>query len=553
MPSPMGYEDVIAGFLQQISEADARAMALRATNGGSNNPNPIFQELDVALEELHTAEEELRAQNEELIAAKEQIDAERQRYFELFKDAPVAYLVSDMNGVIQDANRAACDLLHRPERFLRGKPIAIFAPETERGAIRDVIHDLNHLESARQRLEIILSPSGTRPFTAELIASRVPARGPASTIRWTMVDRPQNDQDRDAAVAERAVARTLEQSNEEVIITIDRDHRVTWWNHAAELAFGYSAQEVVGKSSPVGLPEHFDGVGVFERKDGRKIKLDVSCLLLPPTAADGYMFRMRRVRTDRRRQPEAAGQRMVTRLAGGMAHHLNNVMQIVVSGLEFARRDVSNQDQLTTDLQTVRDAAFRAVAFTRALVSYTGQDPVGPKTAVDLNKLVESVVRDASLEAPDTVQFSTFLDRRIPEIRVDSEALGRVIGELLQNAARSVASGGRVLVETRNLPSGSGDLRGESDRHTDYVRLSVHDDGVGISEENRGHLFEPFFTARPVGNPMGLGLSAAWGIVMRCGGFIRVESKHGSGSSFHVFLPVSPSDRLASLEPEAQV
>src|SRR5262249_49875032 len=154
------------------------------------------------------------------------------------------------------------------------------------------------------------------------------------------------------------------------------------------------------------LPEHFHGEDVFERKDGRKIRLDVSCLLLPPTAADGYMFRMRRVRSDRRHHPEAAGQRVVTRLARGMAHPLNNVMQIVVSGLEFASRDIDDGAQLSRDLQTVKEAAFRAVAFTRALVSYTGQDLSAPATAVDLNALVESAVADVSPEVPDTVRFS---------------------------------------------------------------------------------------------------------------------------------------------------
>ena len=547
MQTPQGYDELIAGFLRQISEADARAAALRATSGVADghrdgSGEPVFAELDVALEELHTAEEELRAQNEELLTANERVAAERQRYLELFQDAPVAYLVSDLHGIIQEANRAACELLHRPDKFLRGKPIAIFAPEAERAAFRDIIHDLIHLESPRQRLEIILSPSGTHPFTAHVIASRVPGRGAApSTIRWTLVDRPEPDE-ASAGRAERAVVTALHESNDEAIVTVDRDNRVTWWNRGAELTFGYSAAEVVGKPSPVRLPEHFEGEEVFERKDGRSIRLEVSCLILPPAASDGYMFRMRRVRSDRRKHPEAAGQRVVARLAGGMAHHLNNVMQIVVSGLEFAGRDLADRDQLSTDLHTVKEAAFRAVAFTRALVSYTGQDLSSPTTSVNLNTLVETAVADVTAEVPDTIQFSTFLDRRLPEIRVDPVAMSRVIRELLLNGAQAVVTDGRILVETLDVAARHIDVRHEPSAAQGYVRLSVHDNGTGMTEEARGHLFEPFFTIRPTGNPTGLGLSAAWGLVMRSGGFIRVETKQGSGSSFHVYLPKSVPD-----------
>jgi len=540
MSAPQAYQDVIAGFLRQISQADERASALRTANGGHAAPGdgtvqPVFQELEFALEELHTAEEELRAQNEELIAAHERVDLERRRYLDLFRDAPVAYLVTDMSGVIQDSNRAACDLLHRPEKFLRGKPIAIFAPESERRALRDVISDLNQLESTRQRLEIILSPSTGRPFTAEIIASRVPAgAGGSSTIRWALVDRVEREE---RGTVDRAVARTLQESSEEVIITVDRDQRVTWWNRAAELAFGYSSTEVLGKPSPVRLPEHFEGVEVFERKDGRKIRLDVSCLLLPATAADGYMFRMRRVRSDRRQHPETTGQQVLARLAGGVAHHLNNAMQIMVSGLEFAHRDLADRGQLANDLQTVTDAAFRAVEFTRALVSYTGQDLPSPATAVNLNSLVESTLADVSAELPSTVQFSTFLDRSIPEVLADPVVISRVVRELLLNGARSVETGGRILVETIDVSARHMSLRHEPGPPNGYVRLSIHDSGIGMTEETREHFFEPFFANRPVGTPVGLGLSAAWGVVMHSGGFIRIESKPGSGSSLHMYLP----------------
>lgn len=138
-------------FTQQIKAVRQHANVLQ--NKAKISPLPSseilsrsLENLSVALEELHTAEEELHQQNEELISTRQALEAERQRYHELFDFAPDGYLVTDLNGKIQQANRAAAKLLSISQNFLNGKLLINFIPENERHAFRSQLLYLQQME-----------------------------------------------------------------------------------------------------------------------------------------------------------------------------------------------------------------------------------------------------------------------------------------------------------------------------------------------------------------------------------------------------------------------
>jgi signal transduction histidine kinase len=112
----------------------------------------------------------------------------------------------------------------------------------------------------------------------------------------------------------------------------------------------------------------------------------------------------------------------------------------------------------------------------------------------------------------------------LPRIQADDGQLRQAIVGLLMNALDAAGSGGHVAVET--------------DREGDRVRLTVADDGVGIPPEDRERIFNPFFTTKPVGSGMGLGLAVCHGVVASHGGEIRVESEVGRGTRMSLLLPV---------------
>ncbi len=161
---------------------------------GAARPRPphllpeAFQELQAAMEELQVAEEELRSQNEALAQAHLQMEAERLRYQDLFEFAPDGYLVTDLLGVIREANRAAAQLLGISPRFLSGKPLASLIAESDVRAFRQHLLDVTKVQG-RQDWEAHLRQRQGRIIAASFTVAATPALGSSpSSLRWLIRD-----------------------------------------------------------------------------------------------------------------------------------------------------------------------------------------------------------------------------------------------------------------------------------------------------------------------------------------------------------------------------
>ena len=111
---------------------------------------------------------------------------------------------------------------------------------------------------------------------------------------------------------------------------------------------------------------------------------------------------------------------------------------------------------------------------------------------------------------------------------------------LAVNARDAMPTGGRLLIQTRDVTLGSGAPHASSDRkHGRYAQLMVTDTGTGMTDEVRNKIFEPFFTTKGVGKGTGLGLAVVHGVVEQCGGYIEVTSAVGVGTTFSLFVPVA--------------
>ncbi|PSN15570.1 PAS domain-containing sensor histidine kinase [filamentous cyanobacterium CCT1] len=147
-----------------------------------------LEELRLAIEELHVAEEELITQNEQLIAAQQLAEVERQRYQQLFEFAPDGYLVTDLNGIVQEANRAAETLLNIQQKFLIGKPLVTYVAQTERANFRAL---LSQIRSARrvQGCELMVQQRRGEAITAEItVETFSDASGAPVGLRWQIRD-----------------------------------------------------------------------------------------------------------------------------------------------------------------------------------------------------------------------------------------------------------------------------------------------------------------------------------------------------------------------------
>jgi PAS domain S-box-containing protein len=173
-------------FARRLEDLRRHVETIRGTSDGSS---AAFEELLVAVEELRVAEEEMRHQNEELTAAHAAVAEERRRYQHLFQYAPDAYLLTDLNGIIREANHSAAHLLGVQPRFLAGKTLVSFVAVEDRPRLRGEIGRWQS-EPAAKSIELRLRPRGGQPFEASLTLSvaRGGPRDKAYGFRWLVRD-----------------------------------------------------------------------------------------------------------------------------------------------------------------------------------------------------------------------------------------------------------------------------------------------------------------------------------------------------------------------------
>ena len=195
-------------FAQELNKVRQRIMILsqRKEDSPSTQQEIIeqaFEELQTSLEELHVAQEELNKQNEELIVTRTELEAERQRYQSLFEFAPDGYLVTSVDGVILEANRAAADMLAVAQRFITKKLLINFIAETERKDFRLLLSKCAQSDyECPRNVEMRIHPRAGKPFDAGLtIAPVYNIHGKVVAIRWMLRDITERKQAREKILA----------------------------------------------------------------------------------------------------------------------------------------------------------------------------------------------------------------------------------------------------------------------------------------------------------------------------------------------------------------
>ena len=227
----------------------------------------------------------------------------------------------------------------------------------------------------------------------------------------------------------------------------------------------------------------------------------------------------------------------VGRLAGGVAHDFNNMLQVILGHVELAMERNAAGQSARDDLLEIRKAAERSSGLTRQLLAFARKQTVAPKI-LDLNDTIHGMLQMLRRLIGENIDLSWRPGRGLGPVRMDPSQIDQILANLCANARDAVAGAGAIAIETTG-ESFTPEHCAAHPAHLpgDYIRLSVSDNGCGMDKEVLGKLFEPFFTTKPVGEGTGLGLSTVYGIVRQNHGFIDVASKPGQGTTFHVYLP----------------
>ena len=211
------------------------------------------------------------------------------------------------------------------------------------------------------------------------------------------------------------------------------------------------------------------------------------------------------------------------RLAGVVAHDFNNLLTVINGYCDLLLRGRQPANQLTRDLQEIRSAGERATELTRNLLAFSRKQLTEPRP-LDLNTLVRDGEKMFDRLVGEDIQLVTRLGSDLGLVMADPGQWHQVLMNLMVNARDAMPRGGTITVETKNVGA-------------NQVYLGVTDTGLGMSDDVKSHIFEPFYTTKEPGKGTGLGLATILGIVQGSGGRIEVTSRPGNGTSFHIYLP----------------
>ena len=228
----------------------------------------------------------------------------------------------------------------------------------------------------------------------------------------------------------------------------------------------------------------------------------------------------------------------VGRLAGGVAHDFNNLLTVISSCAEQLHADLEAGVQPSVaDVEEIRAAGDRACDLTRQLLAFSRKRVIEP-VVLELSGLLRGTEKLLRRVLGEDVALSVQVQPGLWLVRCDPGLVEQVLMNLAVNARDAMPGGGEVRVEASNV---------ELDeplvslhpflRAGPFVRLSVRDNGLGMSDAVKSHIFEPFFTTKPQDKGTGLGLATVYGIVKQSLGYIVVESAPNRGSTFTVYLP----------------
>jgi len=222
----------------------------------------------------------------------------------------------------------------------------------------------------------------------------------------------------------------------------------------------------------------------------------------------------------------------IGRLAGGIAHDFNNMLSAMIGYAGLLSLSLPPDSEGQQDVKQIVLAGERAAALIRQLLAFSRKQVLQP-LVLDLGKVVTGMTEMLRRLLGERVELQVTTG---PECSVlaDPTQMEQVVLNLSINARDAMPRGGhlRIAVEHFASPPPDAPVSGG-----DWVRLTVADDGVGMSPETRSHVFEPFFTTKPRGEGTGLGAATVFGAVKQSGGEVVVQSEEGQGTTFQIYLP----------------
>lgn len=286
---------------------------------------------------------------------------------------------------------------------------------------------------------------------------------------------------------------------------------------------------------------------IIKWTDGRDVRFEIAMDITEKKQAEEKKKELE-VKLLQAQKMEAIGT-----LAGGVAHDLNNILAGLVSYPELLLMDLPVNSPLRKPIKTIKESGKKAAAIVQDLLTMARRG-VQIKEVVNLNRIIAEYLKSAEFEKlkafQPKVEVITSFEKPLRNITGSPVHLSKAVMNLISNASEAMPNGGRITISTegRHIDGPVGGIA-----HLDageYVILKVSDTGMGISQEDIGRIFEPFYTKKVMGRSgTGLGMAVVWGTVKDHNGYIDVQSDETSGTTCTLYFPTTQEDLTQPMPP----
>lgn len=360
----------------------------------------------------------------------------------------------------------------------------------------------------------------------------------------------------------------ITQTANDAIIVLENPGIITLWNKKAEEMFGYTAKEATGMDAHMWfVPERYrqkacegmkrffatgEGAAVGKtlelyalRKDGSEFPVEISLSALKINGKWQATAIIRDI--SNRKQMEAVVEQSkkqlmtsqklagIGQLTDGVCHEILNPLNIISLQVQILLQRADNDPDLITSLGKIRQQINRISVITDLLLQFSSK--IGGKSNlvkidVELGSVLLLIEKDFQLHNVCIVRNFT---PELPEILVNTEEVKLAFLNIVNNAKDAMPAGGTLTVSTQKV----------HEKNSDFIRIKFSDTGIGIKKKYLDNIFNPFFSTKPEGGGMGMGLTIAYNFIEKNGGTIEVKSEEGKGATFTIDLPLplsEPSD-----------
>jgi len=228
---------------------------------------------------------------------------------------------------------------------------------------------------------------------------------------------------------------------------------------------------------------------------------------------------------------------VVGQLASGVAHDFNNILGVIMGNNGLIMSGLGPDSPLLEHTEEIRHASERAAGLTQQLLIFGRKQTVQP-VVLDLNNVVKGLDKMLRRLIGENIEMTIVPGKQTGRIKADSGHVGQVLMNLVVNARDAMPNGGKLTIAINQAALDENYTRTHPGaKPGEYVMLSVSDTGTGLTEKVKAHLFQAFFTTKPLGKGTGLGLVTCQTIVQQSGGHIGIYSEVGRGTTFKVYFP----------------